>query len=179
MQKMRIIPPKRLAMDGLCIALFFVLSLFSVEIGGVKLTFDALAVVIAAALFGPADAFLVGLLGAMLEQLVSYGLTVTTVLWILPPACRGLVIGLGLKKLPNARKHWRYLCLCIFAALVTSTLNTLVYYVDAKLMGYYHYALIFGAFFVRLATGVATGVITAEVALPILAALRKSGGKAQ
>ena len=61
---------------------------------------------------------------------------------------------------------------CIFAALVTSVLNTAVYYVDAKIFHYYTYALIFGVFFVRLLSGALTGFITATIALPILKALR-------
>ena len=55
---------KRLATDGILIAIFFALTFFSVTIGGVKITFDSLPVVLCAMLFGPIDAFLVGFLGA-------------------------------------------------------------------------------------------------------------------
>lgn len=164
---------RRLAFDGILVAVFFVLTLFSVEISGVKVTFDSLAVVIASVLFGPVDGFLVGFLGAGLEQLLKYGLTATTVLWILPPAVRGLVIGLGVRKIPEGKRLPLYFCVCICAGLVTSVLNTLVYYIDARIFGYYHYALIFGVFFVRLLTGAAAAAITAAAALPILRAVRR------
>lgn len=166
---------RRLVFDGILIALFFALSLLSVEIGGIKLTFDSLAVVIAAVLFGPLDAFIVGFLGALLEQMLHYGFTVTTILWMLPPACRGLLIALGLRLNNASKKTWQYLCVCLAAGAVTSCLNTLVYYIDSKLMGYYAYALIFGVFYVRLAAGLLTAAITAMAALPILKALRKTG----
>ena len=176
--------PKRLATNAILIAVFFVLSLFSVEIGGVKLTFDSLPVVLAAALFGPVDAFLVGLLGAFLEQMLRYGFTATTLLWILPPATRGLVAGLGMLMLRRAqlrgpvarsRRLAGYFAACLLAAVVTSLLNTAVYYVDAKLYGYYNYALIFGALAMRIVTGLLSGALTAAASLPVLAALQKAG----
>lgn len=174
---------KRLALDGVLVAVFFALSLFSVEVGGVKLTFDALPVVIAAMLFGPFDAFLVAFFGALLEQMLHFGFTATTILWILPPACRGLLIGLGAKLFHNAmsldaifqhKRPFVYLAVCIAAGLITSTLNTLAYYVDAKLYGYYNFALIFGVYGVRLLTGAITAVITALVAVPVLLGLYKA-----
>lgn len=163
--------PRRLAFNALFIAMFVALSLFSVEIMGVKITFDALPVVIAAVLFGPWDAFLVGFLGAALEQLLHYGITVTTLLWILPPAIRGLMVGFGVRRW----RLWQYYFVCLGAGLLTSCLNTLVYYIDSILFDYYQYALIFGVFFLRLVLGLATAAITATVALPIIAALKKLG----
>ena len=173
MRKTTFFTPRRMALDAILIALFFVLSLISFEIGGVKITFESLPVVIAAVLFGPLDGFLVGLLGAFLEQMIKYGFTVTTLLWILPPAIRGLLIGLGLRRFSENKRIWIYYAVCIFAALVTSVLNTGVYYVDAKIFHYYSYALIFGVFFIRLLSGALTGFITATIALPILKALRQ------
>ena len=66
--------------------------LAGVEIGGIKLTFASLPTMICAMLFGPIDGFLVGFLGAFLEQMLKYGFTTTTLLWVLPPAIRGLFI---------------------------------------------------------------------------------------
>lgn len=59
--------------------------------------------------------------------------------------------------------------------MITSLLNTLVYYVDAKLFDYYHYALIFGVLGMRILTGLISGAFTAAVSLPILASLRRAG----
>ena len=170
---------RRLTTNAILVAIFFALSLFSVELGGVKLTFDSLPVVIAAALFGPLDAFLVGLCGAFLEQMLRFGFTATTLLWILPPAMRGLTAGFGLlalRRAGNVRPRLAgYVLCCEAAAVVTSLLNTGVYYVDSKLYGYYAYALIFGALDMRLLTGLLSGALTAAAALPVRAALKKAG----
>ena len=62
---------KRLVIDALLVALFFVLSMFAVEIAGVKITFVSLPTVVCALLYGPVDACIVGLLGAFLEQMLE------------------------------------------------------------------------------------------------------------
>ena len=85
---------KRIAIDAVLIAMYFGLSLLSVQLGGIKLTFASLPTIICAMLFGPIDGFLVGFLGAFLEQMIKFGFTATTMLWILPPAIRGLFIGI-------------------------------------------------------------------------------------
>lgn len=177
------ITPKRIAVDGLLAALFFVLTLFSVVIGGVKLTFHSLGVIIAAMAFGPVDAFLVGFIGGFLEQMLRYGFTATTFLWILPLAIQGLVIGLGtvvfrrqmsLDAILGEKRVTAYYAVCMAAAVLTSCLNTLAYYVDSKLYGYYTYALIFGVFGFRVLTGLLVAVLCGTAALAVLAALRRA-----
>ena len=130
----------------------------------------------------PVDACIVGFLGAFLEQMMKYGFTATTVLWLLPAAIRGLVIGLGvvlfrkqmsLEAIAASKKPFVYYAVCLVAGLLTSCANTLVYYVDSLLFHYYSYALIFGVFWVRLANGLLTSFITATIALPVVLALRK------
>lgn len=175
--------PRRITLNGVFTAIFFVLSMFSVTIGGIKVTFDSFPVVLAAMLFGPADAFLVGFLGALLEQMLHFGFTATTLLWIIPPAVRGLVIGLsvlllrphmGLDAIVRRKKPFVYLASCILAGLVTSGLNTLVYYVDSVINHYYEYHLIFGVAGIRLLSGTAVAAVTALAAVPVLAALAKA-----
>lgn len=175
---------KRFAYDGVLAAMFFALSFLSVEIAGIKLTFDSLAVTIPAMLFGPVDGLLVGLTGAFLEQMIKYGFTATTLLWIIPPALRGLTIGFGVKLFPRAmqlnhiwtkKRPFVYFAICMVAAIITSTGNTLVYYVDSKMFGYYSYELIFGVFGIRILTGVVSALLTAVVAIPILRALQVTG----
>ncbi len=173
---------KRLVIDALLIALFFVLSMLAVEIMGVKITFVSLPTVVCAMLYGPVDACIVGLLGAFLEQMLKYGFTATTLLWILPAAIRGLIVGLGVMlfrkqmstdAIASSKKPFVYYAVCIVAGLVTSCANTLVYYLDSVINYYYSYALIFGVFWTRLATGALSSFLTATVALPVVLALRK------
>ena len=137
---------------------------------------------ICAMLYGPVDACIVGLLGAFLEQMLKYGFTATTLLWILPAAIRGLIVGLGVvlfrkqmstDAIASSKKPFVYYAVCIVAGLVTSCANTLVYYLDSVINYYYSYALIFGVFWTRLATGALSSFLTATVALPVVLALRK------
>ena len=174
---------KRIAIDAVLIAMYFGLSLLSVQLGGIKLTFASLPTIICAMLFGPIDGFLVGFLGAFLEQMLKYGFTATTLLWVLPPAIRGLFIGicaLLLKKhmsvdaILQTKRPYVYFIACIVSGIIVSTLNTLVFYVDAKMFHYYEYHMIFGVFWIRIASGVASSLLMSIVALPVVAALKRA-----
>ena len=176
-------PVRRIAVDAVLIAMYFGLSLLSVEMGGIKLTFASLPTLICAMLFGPIDGFLVGFLGAFMEQMIRYGFTATTVLWVLPPAIRGLFVGvcvLLLKKqmsvdaILSTKRPYVYFAVTLISGVLVSTLNTLVYYVDAKLYHYYEYHLIFGMFWVRIASGLLSTLLMAVVALPVVAALQRA-----
>lgn len=182
MSKSNRFPVKRIAIDAVLIALYFGLSWAAVEIGGVKLTFVGLASIIAAMVYGPLDGFLVGLLGAFCEQMLKYGFTATTLLWLLGPAMRGLVVGcaklifkqsMSTEKLLKNRRPFVFFAVSIFAGLVVSTLNTAAFYVDAKLFHYYTYELIFGVFWLRLLLGAASSLAMALVTLPILAGVQQ------
>lgn len=171
----------RICINGILSALFFALSLLSFEVAGVKVTFDALPVVLAAILFGPIDGFLVGFLGAFLEQMIHYGFTATTLLWVIPPALRGLCLGLFLLPLrktavfKNRKTAAFFYAAAILAGIVTSIGNTVAFYIDSTLYGYYNYALVFGVFWWRILTGVAVSVLVCTVSLAIASALDKAG----
>ncbi len=174
---------RRIAIDAVLIAMYFGLSLLSVEIGGIKLTFASLPTLICAMLFGPVDGFLVGFLGAFMEQMIKYGFTATTLLWVLPPAIRGLFVGvcaLLLKKhmsvdaILSTKRPYVYFVVTLLSGAIVSGLNTLVFYVDAKMFGYYEYHMIFGVFWIRIASGLLSTLLMASIALPVVAALQRA-----
>ena len=174
---------RRIAIDAVLIAMFFGLSLLSVQLGGIKITFASLPTIICAMLFGPIDGFLVGFLGAFLEQMLKFGFTATTMLWILPPAIRGLFIGLcavllrthmSVDSILQTKRPYVYFIFCILSGIIVSTLNTLVFYVDAKIYHYYEYHMIFGVFWIRIASGIISSLLMAIVALPVVAALKRA-----
>ena len=174
---------RRIAIDAVLIAMFFGLSLLSVQLGGIKITFASLPTIICAMLFGPIDGFLVGFLGAFLEQMLKFGFTATTMLWILPPAIRGLFIGLcavllrkhmSVDTILQTKRPYVYFIFCILSGIIVSTLNTLVFYVDAKIYHYYEYHMIFGVFWIRIASGIVSSLLMALVALPVVAALKRA-----
>lgn len=181
MSKTNCFPVKRIAIDAVLIAMYFGLSWASVEIGGIKLTFVGLASIIAAMVYGPIDGFLVGFFGAFCEQMLKYGFTATTLLWLLGPAMRGLVVGcaklifkrsMSTENLLRNHRPYVFFAVSIFAGLVVSMLNTTAFYVDAKMFHYYTYELIFGVFWLRLLLAAASSLLMALVTLPVLAGVQ-------
>ena len=43
--------------------------------------------------------------------------------------------------------------------LLITVLNTIVIYVDSKIMGYYSFVLVFGSFIIRMLTSVVLGIV--------------------
>ena len=175
-------PVWRIAIDAVLIAMYFGLSMLSVTVGGIKLTFASLPTLICAMMFGPVDGFIVGFLGALMEQMLQFGFTATTLLWVLPPAIRGLFVGLcalllkkhmSVEAIVATKRPYVYFGVTLVSGLLVSVLNTLVYYVDAKLYHYYEYHLIFGVFWIRIASGLISTLLMSIVALPIIAALQR------
>jgi uncharacterized membrane protein len=52
--------------------------------------------------------------------------------------------------------------------------NTFTLYVDSKMFGYYSYAMVFGALWVRLGTSAISSVVMSVVAKPLAQAMRKA-----
>ena len=91
---------KRLALNAAMVALYFALSMMAVPVGGFKLTFEHLPIILCAVLFGPVDALLVGALGEFINQMLTFGFTPPTILWMAPAMIRGLSRGLGARLAP-------------------------------------------------------------------------------
>ncbi len=169
---------QRICTDGVLIALYFVLTTFSLRMGNLRITFASLIVIVATLLFSTLDACLIAMLGELLNQVLQYGLTVTTPMWLLPPAIRALVLGLFFYVARKfgifspARKPVLMYAACITAALCTTFANTLATYIDSKLFHYYSFAYVFGDLLLRIGTGVLTAVIMATIAMPLVTLLR-------
>ena len=57
----------------------------AVNIGTVRISFASLPTVVMALLFGPVDAVFTALIGEFCKQLLTYGITYTTVFYLIPP----------------------------------------------------------------------------------------------
>ena len=75
---------KKLAMDSMLAAMCAVLGYLSLDFGNLKITFESVPILLGALLLGPIDGMAIGGVGTLLYQLVRYGVSVTTPLWILP-----------------------------------------------------------------------------------------------
>ena len=171
---------KRMCYAALLAAMYLPLSLYAaVQVGNVRISFGSLPVVAAALLFGPVAAVIVAMVGEFFKQLLTYGITYTTVLYLIPPALRGLVVGLGALALTSLRgqrlEERRTVCyaVCILAAICTTVGNTLINWLDSVIFGYYTPALIFGGLVWRFIVGMINAVVMASLAMPLVKILRK------
>ena len=173
-------PGRRICLIGMLSALYLALNLVGFRAWSFHITFASLPVVVGALLFGPAEAVLIACIGEFFNQTLSYGVTVTTVLWMIPPAVRGLTVGTAAAALGRGERRLDQrpvLCyaVCMAAALVTTAVNTAVMYLDSVIMGYYSFAYVFGSAVIRVGSGVLTAVVVTTVAVPLVTLLRRQG----
>ena len=150
---------KKLCYIALLVAVYVLLSMtFTIKTGNLEITFKSLPVVVAALLFGPAGGGMTALLGEFLCQVMMYGLMPTTILWLLPPVARGLVIG------GAARFFWKSGCLlesrpvtCYVVCLVGS------------------FAFVFGSALIRFGKDIVIVAIVTTIVIPLMKLLRRGG----
>ncbi len=142
MSKQRI-NTRMLVLDALMIALFVVLSrLLSFEIAGVKITIAALPIIFTAFYLGLTHTVIVSVLAEFITQVLGFGLTPTTVLWMIPGIVRGILICLFIrylfKKTNNIKSttHLQYFIMIFISAVVVFILNTFVIIFDGWLYKY-------------------------------------------
>jgi ECF transporter S component (folate family) len=159
-------------------ALCVLLSLLTIPIGTVHITLEPLPITVAALLFGPLPAAAVALVSELLMQILSYGFTATTILWLIPPVVRALIIGFAAARFRKRDKYleehplWCYV-FCVAAAVATTFLNTGVIWLDSVIYGYFTPAYVFGNLLIRFGVGMLTAVITATLAMPLVRLLKK------
>ena len=158
-------------MDAMLAAVCFSLAKLSLNFGNLKFTFEGLPIHIGALLFGPVDGMVIGGIGTLLYQMLSYGFTVTTPLWILPYVMCGLVVGWCAKHRSYSLSTGQTAAAVMTGELLITLFNTLALYVDAHIYGYYTPALITGVLGLRLiicvAKAVAYSVILPSVLTPV------------
>ena len=84
---------KRLAVDAVLSAMCAVLGAVAIDLNSIKITLESFPVLLGALLFGPVDGMAIGFVGTFLYQLLRYGISATTMLWILPYAAVGWLAG--------------------------------------------------------------------------------------
>ena len=172
-------------LNTLCIlalltAMMVLLSLtLAVRTDYFKLTFGSLPVVLAAMLYGPLAGATVAVLGEFMVQLLTFGLMPTTVIWILPPAIRAVVVGLAAVQLrktgvPLERRPALCYIVCIAGAVLTTTGNTFGMWLDS-LVNRTSFAAVLFITPARYVTGAVTAVAVATVCIPVMQGLRRSG----
>ena len=163
-----------MVIDAMLVAMYVVLSLFSIPLGNMKITLEALPILIGALLFGPWDGLIIGLLGSFLNQLMTYGVTATTLLWVLPHAVSGFVVGLYARSKGFYTNYKQTIFITVASALLVTALNTFAMYLDSKIYGYFSVAYVFGALAFRVLAGIITAVVFTAVLPSLLRLLRKT-----
>ena len=164
---------RQLTLDAMLAAMCAVLGYLAIDTGTVKVTFESVPVLIAALLFGPVDGMAVGFVGTLVYQLLRYGVSVTTPLWILPYVLCGLIVGLYAKKKNFELTQGQTVLIIVIAELVVTLINTATLYVDSKVYGYYFPGIISGALVLRLVLCVVKAVAYAYLLPLLLRPLRK------
>jgi len=165
---------KRIALLSILIAIYVVLAYvgFMMSSNGWKITLEALPILVAGMLLGPIDGLVVGSLGSFIIQLLTYGITPTTIFWILPHAISGLVIGLMAKKWNFELTNKRCVIIAIVSSIIVTALNTLAMYLDAKIMGY-SVTILITEIIVRIVIDIVLSVIYSFILPPLLRSLEK------
>jgi len=168
------------------IALHIVLEFVSIRIGNdYKITLSVLPVIITAILYGPFSGGLVGLIGSVISQLLTYGITATTIYWIWPPAIHGLAVGLLFRAF-GRRLSFRFgdrkalsavinpVTVCVFAGgLINTICNYVATLLDSKVWGYYSEIYMIGLIPIRLVNWILTSALCSIITMVLIRVLGK------
>lgn len=160
-------------MSAIYVGLDFLAVSISAPFGGsIKFSISGLPVIIVAAFFGPVWGAATGFVGAFLGQIITYGISATTLLWVLPAVARGLVFGVLFKAFKKSLKP-HILCVeTVVSALAVTLINSFVMYIDSIV--YKYPTVILGIALVnRIIAAVITSVIFALILPIILKVLNK------
>ncbi len=167
-----------LCLAGVMAALYVGLDFLAVTVSApfgnaLKISLSGLPVILVSMLGGPLWGMATGFIGAFIGQLLTYGLSATTLLWVLPAMIRGLSMGLlfrafGKKLTPG------YLTLeTVISSLLVTAANTGVLLIDAAIYGYSSPATVLLAVPGRVIAGCLTAVVFALMLPTIVNLLKK------
>ena len=164
---------RQLTMDAMLAAMCAVLGYFSLTLANLKFTFEGLPVHIGALLFGPVDGLAIGTVGTAIYQLLRYGVTATTVLWILPYALCGALVGWYARRERFSLSTRQTVGTVVAGELLITLLNTAALYIDSHIYGYYTPTFITGGLGLRLAICVGKAVVYGLVLPGVLSPVRR------
>ena len=162
---------KRLSFDAVFIALYYVLSVYcSINIGlDFRITLDGFPIILCALFIGLPDAVTVAAVGSFLCQVITYGLSPTTPLWMLPAISRAVFVGVVAIVKKNKFGKIGLCVTVILSSVVVTLVNTLAIYVDSCIISNYgSFAKIFGVkLVIRLLNGVFSAIVYAAAIVPL------------
>lgn len=160
---------RKIALDSMLAAMCAALGYAALDFNNLKITFESLPILLGALLLGPVDGMAIGVVGTLIYQLIRYGVSATTLLWILPYALCGLLAGWVTERSSFRLSHWKSTVVIMGCELMVTLLNTVTMYIDSKMYGYYFPGFIMGGLVLRLVICVTKGAVFSAV-LPQLTA---------
>ena len=169
---------KLLCLSGVMAALYVGLDFLAVSVSApfgntLKISLSGLPVMLVAMLGGPLWGAATGFVGAFIGQLLTYGFSATTLLWVLPAVVRGVSMGLLFRWFKKRTTPAVLTVQTVISSLLVTALNTAVLILDARIYGYSTTAAVLTAVPGRIVAGVITAVIFALMLPTILQSLRK------
>jgi ECF transporter S component (folate family) len=165
---------KQYALCGVLSAMTAVLGSVALDFTSIKISFETFPIIIAALLFGPLGGIVTGGIGSFIYQMLRYGVSVTTPLWILPYIVCGAFAGAFSRRGGFDLSRGQILAVSAGSELLVTAFNTLAIYVDSHIYGYYYPAIITGMLIPRVAVSVAKAVVLAIVLPELLKTLKKT-----
>ena len=165
---------RQLVLDAMLAAICFLLANMALSTGTVKVTFESVPVLIGALLFGPIDGLAIGGIGTLLYQMLSYGFTATTALWIIPYMVCGLFVGLCAKIKRFDLTKGQLMVIVVIGELLVTLFNTIALYVDSHVYGYYYPTIITGVLVLRLVICVVKAMAYSVILPSLLKPIRKT-----
>ncbi len=171
---------RQIAFDSVLAAMCAVLGALALDFGNLRITFEDVPILIGALMFGAPEGSAIGFVGTFIYQIIRYGFTATTFLWILPYCLCGLFVGLYAKRRGFRLSRGQTILIVILAEIMITTLNTGVLYIDSKIYGYYSAVYIFGTLLPRYAICVGKAVAVGAVLPKLVSVCGRAarGGKA-
>ena len=170
---------KLICLSGIMAAMYVSLDFLAVSVsagfgGTLKISLSGLPVIIVAIFGGPIWGAATGFIGAFIGQMITYGMSATTILWILPAVARGISMGLLFRAFKKSMKPGTLILETCISFLLVTLLNTGAMLVEQKLYGYYQsYMAIYVAIPTRILAGIVTAIVFSLMLPTIVDSLNK------
>lgn len=169
----------KLAAMGILGALCIAFSCLSIKTGPLTISFASLPIYVAAFYLGAPEAIIVALLGGAADQIISYGISATMLLWLIPGIIRAITAFLlsywynKLYKKPIEADYNITLITCIISSLICTFATTAVMAIDTLLFNYFSWTYILSSLGMRLCSSVLVAILCGMVVSPIVNILKQ------
>lgn len=175
---------KLMCLSAVMAALYVGLDFLAVSVsapfgGSIKISISGLPVIIVSLFGGPVWGAATGFIGAFTGQMVTYGFSPMTLLWVLPAVIRGLSVGLLFNLLKKNDKPLNLIIITVVSSLLVTVFNTIAKLVDFAVYGAYYpgapesYIAVLLEVPGRIFAGVITAIILSLMLPTIINALKK------